>query len=264
MSLQNKTIAFIGAGNMGEALIRGLLANKVLPASSIIAFDIRPERLDELRAAFGIRTGTPEADILVLAVKPQQMSAAVSSHVRQPSSLIISIAAGITTSRLEKELGGEPRVIRVMPNTPALLGAGAAAISKGRYATEEDVQTAEAILKAVGITVRIEEELLDAVTALSGSGPAYVFYVAEAMIQAGIKQGLSPEIARTLAVHTVFGASILMAQTGDDPAELRRKVTSPGGTTEAALKVMSDRKLAEIFSEAIAAAAKRGRELAGA
>lgn len=263
MSLLNKTIAFIGAGNMAEALIRGLIANKVIPATNIIATDIRPERLEELQKVFGIRTGEPEADIIILAVKPQQMSSVLSTLHAPPSTIFISIAAGITTSRIEKELGSNARVIRVMPNTPALVGAGAAALAKGRFASEEDLQMAESILKAVGITVRVEESLIDAVTALSGSGPAYVFYIAEAMIQAGIAQGLAPEIAHKLAVHTVFGAGILLAQTGEEPSELRRKVTSLGGTTEAAIKMMAERKLPAIIAEAMLAAEKRGRELSG-
>ncbi len=266
--LGRQTIAFLGAGNMAEALIRGLHAKKVMPASRIIATDIRPERLDELKKAFGIRvTGdnaaaARDAEIIVLAVKPQQMSAALAG-VRS-SGLFISIAAGITTARLEHELGGQPRVIRAMPNTPALVGAGAAALAKGKYATDDDLEAAESILKAVGITVRVEEKLLDAVTALSGSGPAYVFYLAEAMIRAGIAQGLSPDVARKLAVHTVFGTGMVLARTDEEPAELRRKVTSPGGTTEAALRVMSDHKLPEIVAKAMAAAAQRGRELSGA
>jgi pyrroline-5-carboxylate reductase len=252
-------IGFIGAGNMAEALIRGLLDHKVLPASSIIAHDIRPERLEQLRQRYGISTGQPEADILILAVKPQQMSEALKGI--QSAGLIISIAAGITTSRIEDELGGRPRVVRVMPNTPALVGAGATALCKGRYATDDDLATAESILGAVGITARVEEKWLDAVTALSGSGPAYVFYVTEAMIAAGIAQGLPAEVARKLAIQTVAGAGKLMAETGEDPGQLRAKVTSPGGTTEAALQAM--RELPEMFARAIAAATKRGRELAG-
>ena len=235
MSLLNKTITFIGAGNMAEALIRGLHANKVMLAARMIATDVRPERLEELKRAFGIRvtadnaTATSEADIIVLAIKPQQMGAVLSVLNPPSTAMIISIAAGITASRIERELGGKPRVIRVMPNTPALVGAGAAALAKGKYATDDDLQTADAILKAVGITVRVNEKLLDAVTALSGSGPAYVFYVTEAMIQAGIAQGLSPEDARKLAVQAVFGAGILLKQTGEEPAELRRKVQAHVG-----------------------------------
>lgn len=259
--LKNKTIGFIGAGNMAEALIRGLLAKKALPASSIIATDVRPERLEELRKAFGIRAGKPEVDIIILAVKPQQMSDALAQVTGEH--LLISIAAGITTSRIEKEIDGKPRVVRAMPNTPALVGAGAAALCKGRYADDNDLAVAEAILGAVGTTVRVEENLMDAITALSGSGPAYIFYVTEAMIKAGVKAGLSEEMASKLAKQTVFGAAKLLVESDESPATLRQKVTSPGGTTQAALTVMNDRKLAEIFVDAVAAAAKRSRELSG-
>jgi pyrroline-5-carboxylate reductase len=271
MSLQNKSIAFIGAGNMGEALIRGLLSTKTVAASRIIAADVRAERLDFFGRTFGVRVASDNAeavkpaDIIVLAVKPQQMSDVLASlaSVATGTKLFISIAAGVTTARIERELGGQARVIRVMPNTPALVGAGAAAVAKGAHATDEDVIAAEAILSAVGITAHVNEELLDAVTALSGSGPAYVFLVTEAMIKAGVAAGLDEGLARKLAVQTVLGAAKLMAESGEAPAGLRRKVTSPGGTTEAALKVLSERKLEEIFAEAIRAAEKRSRDLSG-
>jgi pyrroline-5-carboxylate reductase len=255
------TIAFIGAGNMAEALIRGLLEKKVLPASSIIAHDVRAERLEELRQRFGIRTGNTEADIVILAVKPQQISDAIAQVTGQP--LVISIAAGVTTARIERELGGNARVVRVMPNTPALVGAGAAAYCAGRRATDADLATTERVLSAVGMAVRVEENLMDAVTALSGSGPAYIFYVAEAMTRAGMDAGLSDEVARRLTVQTIAGAGRLLAESSEPAEVLRRKVTSPGGTTEAALKVMFERKLAGIFADAIQAAVKRGRELSG-
>jgi len=263
MNLENKTIAFLGAGNMGEALIRGLLAAKIFEAAQIRAMDIRPDRLEYLEKTFGIRTGPGAADILVLAVKPQQFPEALSSVGPQSSSLFLSILAGVTTGRIERELGGRPRVVRVMPNTPALLGAGAAGICPGAFATEEDLATAETIFGAVGVVVRTEERLMDAVTALSGSGPAYLFHVAEAMIAAGIEQGMSAEMARQLTLQTIYGAARMLVESGSEPAVLRQKVTSPGGTTEAALKVMSERKLMEIFRDAIAAATKRGRELSG-
>jgi len=272
MSLQNKTIAFIGAGNMGEALIRGLLSAKTVQPSQVIATDVRPERREFLARTFGVRTGHDNADaaraadIILLGVKPQQMSEALAGvkSVMARSKLCISIAAGVTTARIERELGGQARVIRVMPNTPALVGAGAAALAKGAHATDADVRTAETILGAVGITVRVEENLLDAVTALSGSGPAYVFRVTEAMIDGGIAAGLDETLARNLAIQTVWGAAKLMADSGRAPEELRRQVTSPGGTTEAALRVMNDRRLAETFAEAIKAAENRSRELSGA
>ena len=265
MSLQNKSIAFIGAGNMGEALIRGLLAAKTVTARQLIATDVRPERLDYFRKTFGIRAtsdnaqAVAEADIVLLAIKPQQMSAVLASFKSQFSNLklVVTIAAGVTTGRIERELGGDVRVVRVMPNTPALVGAGAAALAKGKFATDDDLATAEAILGAVGITVRVGEKFLDAVTALSGSGPAYVFLVAEAMIKAGIQTGLAPDIAKRLALQTVYGAAKLMIEGGEEPAQLRLNVTSPGGTTEAALKVMTERQLVEIFVEAIQAATRR-------
>ena len=269
MSSLNKTIAFIGAGNMGEALIRGLLERQAVTPSQIFAADISEERLRYFEGKFGIRVTTDNAqaagaaEIVLLAVKPQQMSDVLSKLKPKSSALIISIAAGISTSRIEKEIGGKARVIRVMPNTPALIGAGAAALSRGAHATEADLQTAETILGAVGITVRTDERFLDAITALSGSGPAYVFRVTEAMIEAGVEAGLSPALARKLAIQTVYGAAKLMHDSGEDPVELRRKVTSPGGTTEAALKVMNDRQLAQIFADAIVAATQRSRELSG-
>ena len=270
MSLQNKTIAFIGAGNMAEAFIRGLLAKLVVAPRQIIATDVRLDRLESLRRQFNIRTESDnaaavrQADVVVLAVKPQQMSAALATLGVPPATLIISIAAGITTARLERELGGPARVIRVMPNTPALVGAGAAALCAGKFAVPEDLQTATAILQAVGIVVPVEEKDLDAVTALSGSGPAYVFLVAEALIQAGIAAGLTPAIAHRLAIQTVAGAGRLLAESAAEPAKLRRQVTSPGGTTEAAVAVLLERKLPEIFLEAVTAAARRSRELSNA
>ena len=271
MSLKNKTIAFLGAGNMGEALIRGLLAAKTVMPSRIVAADVRPERLGELAKAYGIRTtddnakAVAEADIVLLAVKPQQMSAVLAplKSANADRKLFISIVAGVTTARIEGELGGKTRVVRVMPNTPALVGAGAAALAKGANATDDDLATAESILKAVGITARVEERFIDAVTALSGSGPAYVFYMTEAMIKAGVAAGLDADMAKKLAIQTVCGAAKLLVESGEEPESLRRKVTSPGGTTEAALKVMSERKLAEIFAEAIKAAEQRSRELSG-
>lgn len=263
--MNNETIAFVGAGNMGEALIRGLIVAGTVKPEQIIAYDVRGDRLDFLHKTFGVRTSesVPSADVIVLAVKPQNVSDALSSLRLHPSSFILSIAAGITTARIETELGGQPRVIRVMPNTPALVGAGAAALCKGRYATDDDLATAESILAAVGITVRVDETHLDAVTALSGSGPAYIFYVTEALIRAGVDAGLREDEARRLMIQTVLGAGKLLVETGELPEELRKKVTSPGGTTEAALKVMFERKLAGILAEAVQAAVKRGRELAG-
>jgi pyrroline-5-carboxylate reductase len=269
MNLQNKTIAFIGAGNMAEALLRGLLASKTVQPHQLIATDIRPDRLQYLQTNLAIRThpdnaaAAEAADIVVLAVKPQHINEALASikPAITDQKLLISIAAGIPTTRIERQLGGTPRLVRVMPNTPALVGAGAAALCKGTHATDDDLATAEAILGAVGITVRTEEKFLDAVTALSGSGPAYVFFLTEAMIQAGTAMGLPEPLAKTLAIHTVHGAAKLMLESGQQPAALRKNVTSPGGTTEAALNVMAQRNLTGIILDAIRAAERRSREL---
>jgi len=269
MTLNNKTIAFIGAGNMGEALIRGLLAAKAVNSERIIATDIRKERLSHIAAKLNVKTvfdnaaAVANAGVVVLAVKPQHMSAALAALRSRAGecTLFISIAAGVPTARIESELGGKAHVVRVMPNTPSLVSAGVAALARGLYATEEDLVIAETILNAVGITVRVEERLMDAVTALSGSGPAYVFYVTEAMIKAGTTAGLDEELAKKLAIQTIHGAAKLLVESGESPESLRCKVTSPGGTTEAAIKVMTKRKLMEIFTEAIGAAEKRSREL---
>ena len=271
MSLKNKTIVFLGAGNMGEALIRGLLSAKTVLPSQIIATDVRAEQREFLAKKFRVRTlndnaeAVRVADIVVLAVKPQQMGEVLAGFkpVMSPSKLVVSIATGVTTDFIERELGDKARVVRVMPNTPALVGVGAAALAKGAHATDDDLEAAESIFAAVGISVRVEEKLLDTVTALSGSGPAYVFYMTEAMIKAGVAAGLDEGLAKKLAVQTVYGAGKLLVESGEEPASLRRKVTSPGGTTEAALKVMSERKLEEVFAEAIKAAEKRSRELSG-
>ncbi len=271
MSLQNKTIAFIGAGNMGEALIRGLLAGRTVAARQIIATDVRAARCDFMTKTFGVRVtddnleAAKAADIIVLAVKPQQVDEVLLGFkwAMTDQKLVISIAAGVTTGRIEQALGERTRVMRVMPNTPALVGAGAAAVARGAHATDDDLATTESILRAVGICVRVDEKFIDAVTALSGSGPAYVYYVTEAMIRAGVTAGLDRAMAKKLAIQTVYGAAKLLVESGEEPESLRRKVTSPGGTTEAALKVMTERKLVELFGEAMKAAETRSRELSG-
>lgn len=272
MPLRDKTIAIIGAGNMGEALIRGLLSSKATKPQQLIAADIQPHRLKFFESQFGIpvmcdnRRAASEADIILLAVKPQQIREVLAGlrGIIDPRKLVVSIAAGITTARIEQELMDSTRVIRVMPNTPAQIGEGAAALCRGRYATEDDMAVAEAILGAVGITVQTEENYFDAVTALSGSGPAYVFLIAEAMIKAGIELGMDQQMARRLTLQTLTGAARLLMATGEDPATLRQKVTSPNGTTAAAMKVMAEGGMVEIFVEAVKAAARRSRELSEA
>lgn len=269
MPLRDKTIAIIGAGNMGEALVRGLLATGAMEPRQLIAADIRPHRLELFADQFGIPVvddnvaAVSDADIVLLAVKPQQMSEVLGGLRGSIGSqkLVVSIAAGVTTTRIERELGNTTRVVRVMPNTPAQIGEGATALCRGQHATDEDLTAAEAILGAVGTTVQTDETHLDAVTALSGTGPAYVFLIAEAMVKAGVELGISQEMARGLTLQTILGAAKLMIATGEDPAELRRKVTSPNGTTAEAMKVMAEGRLVEVFVDAVKAAARRSREL---
>ncbi len=262
------SIAFLGGGNMAQALIGGLLARGHEP-KSICVVEVSPAARERLAARHAVRVSTaPDAavqaaDTLVLAVKPQDMKAAlasVASSVR--GKLVVSIAAGITLAALSRWLGGHRNIVRCMPNTPALIGAGIT----GLYAPPEvgtaERKRAEAILAAVGEVVWVaEERLLDPVTAVSASGPAYVFWFIEQLAAAAEKLGIPPAEAGKLALHTVLGAARLAAASDAPPAELRRNVTSKGGTTEAALKVFEEEKLAERLLRAIEAASRRGEEL---
>ncbi|MFH1038390.1 MAG: pyrroline-5-carboxylate reductase [PVC group bacterium] len=264
-----KRIAFIGAGNMGEALIRGILAQGLFSPRNIMAADPDENRRGTVARDLGIRvTGSNReaagfADIVLLAVKPQILDLVIEdiSPVLTEKHLLISILAGVTTRRLEERLGGQIPVVRVMPNTPSLVGAGIAAICAGRYAGPGALDTAEEILKAAGTVIRLPEELIDAVTAVSGSGPAYIFLFTEALARAGRKLGLSREQADTLARKTVSGAGKLLEESGRSPEELRRNVTSPGGTTEAALQTFRRLGFDTVVEEAVAAACRRAKEL---
>jgi pyrroline-5-carboxylate reductase len=265
------SLGFLGAGNMAGALLRGTVGQGGLRPETVLACDIDAAKLQALHAELGIRTTDSaarvleQADTIVLAVKPQQMEgllAAIREHVR-PRHLLISIAAGLPLARLAGHLPEGTRLVRVMPNTPALVGRGAAGVARGPHATAADLQAALALFNAVGIAVEVAEADLDAVTALSGSGPAYVFRVIELMQQAGEEMGLAPEVARRLTLQTVLGAAHLADASDVDPAELRRRVTSPGGTTAAALAVFEERGLAEIFKAGIHRARQRAIELAG-
>lgn len=268
-SINVKKIVFIGAGNMAEALVKGMVASGVCPADRILVTDIRPERLGFFENEFHVKgssdnaTAVKSADVVVLAVKPQVIGGVLegfhASLGKKP--LVVSIAAGISTSWLEKTLGEGVRVVRAMPNMPALVCSGAAAICRGQWATDADFRVAESILSAVGVVVRLEEKDMDAVTALSGSGPAYVFHLMEAMIEAARHAGLDDAVARKLVYATVSGSAKLAEVTGVDPAELRRRVTSKGGTTAAALEVLEEKIVYHAYLEAIAAAHRRAREL---
>lgn len=264
-------VVFLGAGNMAEALVRGLLAGNVCPASHVSVTDLRPERLDYFKATFGVAgqasngMAAKMADVLFLAVKPQQLRevlAEVAPHLG-PGALVVSIAAGVRTGTIEGLLGDSARVVRAMPNTPALVGAGITAICPGRQAGADELAMAEELLKAVGAVVRVEEAQMDAVTAVSGSGPAYVFAFMEALLEGAQKLDLAPELARKLVYGTLAGSIKLAEQSDVSPAVLRERVTSKGGTTAAALEVVRGRGVAQAWVDALAAAQRRSVELSG-
>jgi len=264
----NLKIAFIGGGNMATALIGGL-AGKLTAAANIHVVDLEPAALARLQQQFGVSTATQinaelaHSDVIVLAVKPQQMKEAVAQllpHVK--AQLILSIAAGIRTADLSRWLHGHAAIVRAMPNTPSLIGKGIAGMvaTAGVSATQREI--ADAILRAAGETVWLDDEaLIDAVTAVSGSGPAYIFYVLEAMQQAAQELGLSAEQGNALALSTVVGAAQLAVQSSDPAAVLRQRVTSKGGTTHAAISSMEASGVKQAIITAMKAAATRGREL---
>ena len=264
-----KKIAFIGAGNMGEALIRGIIEDGLYPPSGITASDPNEDLREKLERELDINTTRDNraavrgADIVCLAIKPQMLDDVledISENITEDH-LLVSILAGISTRRIEDALGKQVRVIRVMPNTPALVRAGMAGISSGRYAGDDDLREAVDIMSAVGDVLEVDEDLIDAVTGVSGSGPAYLFYFVEVLARAGVKAGLSPEQSDFLARKTIIGAAKLLEETGLTPDELRRNVTSPGGTTEAALKTFEKLGFEEIMEKAVRAARDRAREL---
>jgi pyrroline-5-carboxylate reductase len=277
------TIGFIGAGNMGEAFIDAVIQSGLLPAAKISVADVDPGRLDYLNEKYGVTVLRDNGKLfqscrmVVLAVKPQQLPAVLKDvsgrrgYRLSERKLVISIAAGFAIRKMEEilypPLDAESvrnlPIIRVMPNTPALVLSAVSGMSPNRFVTEEDARVARTLLQAVGEVIEFEEEALDAVTALSGSGPAYVFYLVESMTKAGIQMGLEPGAAASLAVATLRGAATLLEASGESPEELRRKVTSPGGTTAAAIDVFEKRGFKPIIVAAIAAATRRAQELSG-
>jgi len=270
--LREKKVVFIGCGNMGSALISGTLKSGLVSKDKVLASDVRPERLKYIREREGIpttesnREAVEKSDVIVLAVKPQVIGQVLSEirEVVTENKIIISIAAGITTGFIEKALGREVPVVRVMPNTPCLLGTGASGISPGKYAGEEEEAIAEEMMRGVGIVVKVPEEMLDVVTALSGSGPAYIFYIVESLVEAGMEMGLSEDDTRKLVGQTVLGAARMVMETGESPRVLRDRVASPGGTTEAALKYLEEKGFQKILVAAVKQAAKRSKELSTA
>ena len=262
------TTAIFGAGVMGETLLSGLIRS----GRDVADLSITEKRTDHaavLNAKYGVSvldnaTAAKSADILVLVVKPQDMDGLLSEirdHV-VPGNLVVSLAAGITTGYLESRLPEGSSVVRVMPNTPALVDQGMAAVSPGQHCTPEHLDEAEALLRSCGRVVQVPEKYQDAVTAISGSGPAYIFYVVEAMIEAGVVLGLPRATSTELVVQTLFGAATMLKETGEHPTVLRERVSSPGGTTVAALRQLDDHKVRAAFISAIEAAAQRSHELA--
>lgn len=259
-----RKLVIVGGGRMGEALLTGLLQAGWAASDELAVVELVEARRAELAAQFPdvtLSAEIVEAAGAVLAVKPVDVPAACSAITAAQIPRVLSIAAGITLAALEADLGAQTVVVRAMPNTPALIGAGVAAIAAGVAAAEEDLAWAEEILGAVGTVVRVMESSLDAVTGLSGSGPAYVFLVAEALIDAGVLVGLSHDISTTLTVQTLLGASRLLAESGDSPATLRAAVTSPGGTTAAGLRALEDAGTRAAFLTAVDAATARSRQL---
>jgi pyrroline-5-carboxylate reductase len=281
MAKLNRKTGFIGAGNMAEAFIGAVTRAGIIPSTMIYASDVNADRLSVLKKTYGISVVDDNykifsmCDIIVLAVKPQQMSD-VLSHITSRNEygierrkIVISIAAGITLGKLEsflyapleRDVSGKLPIIRVMPNTPALVLAGMSGMAPNRNAVPDDINTTRTILEAMGKVIEFKEEALDAVTALSGSGPAYVFYLVESMIQGGIDMGLDPYDASILTLTTLKGSVALIEEIGESPELLRRRVTSPGGTTEEAFKVLEKKRVKETIIEAMAAAARRSKEL---
>jgi pyrroline-5-carboxylate reductase len=264
-----KKLAFIGSGNMATALINGLLADGY-PADNIVASDQLAEKRENL-AGSGIHTtddncdAANQAEIVVLAVKPQILQAVcqeIKPAVRQTGALVISIAAGITEASLTSWLGKETAIVRTMPNTPAMVQTGATVLHANANTSQEQKDTAESILRAVGITRWLDtENQIDAATALSGSGPAYYFLFMEAMTKAAIDMGLPADTAHLLTLQTALGAARMAMESQDLPAELRKKVTSPGGTTEAAISYMQNNAFEDLVAQAMRAAKKRSEEI---
>ena len=263
------SVGFVGGGNMAEALIRGLVRGGHVPPERVTASAPRRERLEELRTAYGIavtadnREVARSATVLVLSIKPQIMDKVLREIGDQiaPGTLVISIAAGVDTETIEAAVPEGVRVVRAMPNVCATVGAGATAISAGRHASEDDMVTARAIFDAVGITVTLDETHLDAVTGLSGSGPAYIFLILEALADAGVKVGLSRRNAQRLAAQTVMGSAKLLLDTDEHPGRLKDMVTSPGGTAIAGLHTLEEGGLRTTLINAVETATKRAREL---
>jgi pyrroline-5-carboxylate reductase len=263
-------LAVLGGGKMGQALLGGLLASGWRKAEDVVVTGRRPERLEELSSAYGVQTSTDNAgavigaEIIVIAVKPQDVETLLSeiSSVVTPDQTLLSFVAAISTNFIESRLEYEVPVVRAMPNTPSVVHEGMAGISSGRFAEPQNMDLARDVLNHVGRVVTVDEEYLDAVTAISGSGPAYFALLAEAMIEAGILLGLSREISTDLVVQTMLGSAKMLRDEHMHPVQLREMVTSPGGTTTRAIRVLEQSGVRAAFLNAIQAAMERSQELA--
>ena len=263
-----ENIGIIGAGNMGEALIRGIISGGVVVKKEILVADKRKERRDYTKATYGISLSSDNVElveksrIIIFCVKPQDM-AGILSEIKNVTAdkLIISIAAGITTAFIEEHLGGEARVVRVMPNTPALVNEGFSCFAGGRFANSSDTGITEELFSALGKVMEIKEELMDVVTAISGSGPAYFFYLIEALMEVAIEKGFTKEEALKMCGATALGSAKLLESLAEMPEVLRGRVTSPGGTTEAAIEVFEKKGFKGVVKEALERAIKRSEKL---
>jgi pyrroline-5-carboxylate reductase len=268
LEMKTKRLGFLGAGNMSGALIKGLLHGGFAPGR-ILASDVKLDRLEQLRTQHGVRTTSDnhelvrESDVLVLAVKPQVIDRVLTEIGRDVhlDQLVVSLAAGVTLEGLEGRLTEKARVVRAMPNTPAMVQAGATAIAGGTHARGDDLRVARELFEAVGRVVVLDEGLLDAVTGLSGSGPAYVMLIIEALADGGVKVGLHRDTALLLAAQTVFGSAQLLLETGEHPGRLKDMVTSPGGTAIAGLHTLESGALRKTLIDAVEVASKRAAEL---
>jgi pyrroline-5-carboxylate reductase len=264
-----KKLVFLGTGNMAEALLKGLLREGTAEPEEIVCAEPRAERRAEIADRYAVevtadnKAAATLADLIILSVKPQVMDALLAeiAPVLDGRKLLVSIAAGVPIAAIARRLPPGTRIVRTMPNTPALVGAGATALSRGPGASEEDMTVARALFEAVGSVVEVDEPLLDAVTGLSGSGPAFVFLAIEALADGGVKAGLPRAAALSLAAQTVLGSAKLLLETGRHPGELKDQVTSPAGTTIAGVLALEARGFRAALMEAVEAAARRSREL---
>lgn len=263
------TTAFLGAGNMASALLRGAIQHSAMPAERFAATDVNAAALSKLCSSLGIRgfddnaAAAGWAEVIVLAIKPQVLPAVLAQVAPQlkAETLVISIVAGVPIARISAGLGGHRRIVRAMPNTPALVGAGATAIAVDASVSAENLETALALFRGTGLVVQVEEKLIDGVTGLSGSGPAYGFVAIEALSDAGVREGLPRDVATRLAAQTLLGAAKMVLETGTHPGALKDMVTSPAGTTIAGLAALEKGGLRAALQAAVEAATKRAKEL---